>query len=504
MKKEKNILKKQSSLKVILNGGKYELDDSTIPFQIGFNGSVAEKKPAYVLVVDVTRNPFNEKGKLVNSYDYVSERTLFKLEPVQYLQLKKPGVHHLIFIIFSELNDDNKKFLLEKNSRTNYEHRFGFDSIEQLELLYKRKEIAYCEEIISVPEEFFAIKPKTGIKKMIWRWVNLWHSFDPIDQCEYRKRAIFAFILQPIFWLIGFLVRLVPVILWTIFFIIFKIIALIFGYQPVKFMPYKKKVWYEFLICYPREKFDVLHPADWVYQSFNGNLEEGYYPYKTLVIGEKWMHIPITLAGVIAYAVLFSGYAFFILTYFYSDLSVVENLKGFGITIIFSFMTSILAVSQTLPTLKNSERWQEKWNYSNGQKLKGKVGTWIFSILAGISLLSFMITQIPWAKVFSFGIKAIIALAILLIISGCFYFLVKFLVSKIENIRKNSKQKLNQKDKNVLLEEKRKEWLLGSFNINNLPKKVDLELMPESSSPVHKFVIGFWRTKAKVCKPYSK
>jgi predicted membrane protein len=115
-----------------------------------------------------------------------------------------------------------------------------------------------------------------------------------------------------------------------------------------------------------------------------------------------------------------------------------------------------------------------------------------------------MITQLPWPKIFSFGIKAIIALAILLIISGCFYFLIKFLVAKIENIRKNSEQKLNQKNKKVLLEEKRKEWLLGSFNINNLPKKVDLELMPESSSPVHKFVIGFWRAKSKVCKPYSK
>ncbi len=502
MKKEKNILKKQTSVKVILNGGKFELDDATIPFQIGFDESIAEKNPAYVLVVDVTRNLFNEKGKMICDYDYVSERKLFKLEPVQYLQLTKPGVHHLIFIIFRELNDDSKKFLLEKTSRKNYENCLYFNSIETLDI---HREISYCEAIISVPEEFFAIKPKTGIKKIIWKWVNLWHSFDPIDQCEYRKRTIFAFTTQPIFWLIGFLVRLLLVTLWTTFFIVFKTFALIFGYQPVKFIPYKKKVWYEFLLCYPREKFDVLHPAEWVYQSFSGDLEEEYYPYKTLGINKKRIHIPITFVGFICYAIMLSAYVFLVLSYIFGDVSVVENSKTLLATIITSSCIAILAVSQTLPTLKENEIWREKWNYSDGEKLKAKVFVWIFSILTGISLLVFMITQIPWTIVFSFGIKAVIFLAILVLISICFIFLLKFLMKKVKKVRKNTEQKrVHQKDKNLLLEEKHKEWLLGSFNINNLPKKVDLELMPESSSPVHKFVIGFWQAKAKVCKPYSK
>lgn len=502
MKKQKSILKRQSSMKVILNGGKFELDDATIPFQIGFDESIAEKKPAYVLVMDVT-NPFDENGKRC-SYDFSSERKLFKLEPIQYLQLKKPGVHHLIFILLGEISESSKKFLLEKSNRMNYENGLYFNSIEQLELFHKRQ-ISYCETVISVPEEFFAIKPKTGIKKMIWQWVNLWNSFDPIDQCEYRKRAIFAFTIQPIFWLIGFLVRLILVTLWTVLFLVFKTFALIFGYQPVKFIPYKKKVWYEFLILYPREGFSVLDLEDWVYRIFDGNLEEGYYPYKTLAVGKKRMHIPVTLAGVIFYIGMFSIYAFMFLTYFYADLSAKTSISVFLVTIMISFCIMFLAVSQTLPTLKESEKWKEKWNYSDGEKLKQKVRLWIFSILTGMSLLLYMITQIPWAKVFLLGVKAVIFLLILLLVCVCFYFLFKSLFKTAQKIKKNIKQKqFNQKDKEFVREVKHKEWLLGSFNINNLPKKVDLGLMPESSSPVHKFVIGFWQTKAKVCKPYSK
>jgi len=504
MKKERNILKKQTSMKVILNGGKFELDDATIPFQIGFDESIAEKKPAYVLVMDVTRNPFDERGKRLN-YDSYSERKLFKLEPVQYLQLKKPGIHHLIFILFEKLNDNDKKFLLEKNNRTSYENSLSFDSIEQAGVLME--EISYCEMTISVPEEFFAIKPKTGIKKSIWRWVNLWHSFDPVDQCEYRKRVIFAFTTQPIFWLIGFIARFILVTLWTAFFIIFKTIALIFGYQPVKFIPYKKKVWYEFLICYSKAGFDVLSPGDWVYRNFSGNLEEGYHPYKTLSVGKKRMHVPITLAEVITYLSFFYAYTIMILAYFYADLSVGYSLLLLFASIIPSLIISSLAISQTLPTLKRDKKWGEKWDscYVKAHELKKKVFVWIFSVLAGVSLLSFMITKIPWAKIFELGIKVIIPLVVFVLVVVALYPLLTFLDKKVQKMKKSAKStKIVQKDKYRLLEEKRKEWLLASFNINNLPKKVDLDSMPESSSSVHKFVVRFWQTKAKVCKPYAK
>lgn len=502
MEKEKNILKKQTSVKVILNGGKFELDDATIPFQIGFDPSIAEKNPVCVLVVDITQNILNESGERATYYDYFSDRKFFKLEPVQYLQLTKPGVHHLIFIIFGNLTDLDKEFILKKNSRNKYENSLYFNSIETLEM---HREIAYCEAVISVPEEFFAFKPEAGIKKIIWKWVNLWHSFDPIDQCEYRKRTIFAFTTQPIFWLIGFLFRLPLVILWTIFFIVFKTFSLIIGYQPIKFIPYKKRVWLEFLFCYPRENFNVLCFEEWMCNFSDDSYEESYYPFKTLVVGKKTMHTPITIAELVGYSILFSVYIFTILNYIFGDSSNIEHLNLLGVSIATSSLIGIIAVSLTLPTFKESERWKHMWNFSGGKKLRAIVYAWIFSTLTGISLLVYMITQISWVKVFSFGIKDVICLTIPVLVGICYIFLHKFLTTKVKKIIKNNEQKqVHKKSKKLLLEEKHKEWLLVSFNIKNLPKKVSLKLMPEPSNPVHKFIVKFWQTKAKVCKPYSK
>lgn len=497
---EKNVLKEQTSMKVVLNGGKYQLNDATIPFQIAFDEKIAKKEPTHILVMDITDNVFRNKNR--TSFDSCAERSLFKLEPVHYLQLKKPGVHHLIFILLKgEINEDEHKFLFEKQNRSYYRNDLYFDSIESMSIT---NEVAYCEVVISVPEEFFALKPKTGVKKTLWKWVNSWYSLEPIDQCEYRKRAIFAFTAKPVLWIIGFLIRFILVTVWTIFFLIWKIFALFFGYQPVKFIPYKKNVWYKFLVLYPEEDFDVLNPGEWTDLSLGEQWEESYYPFKTLAIGKKRIHTPLTLAGIIFYCVMFAIYILSTFLIIYSDLPLIKNLLALIEAVSISLAITILTVSITLPTLKKNKEWKNKWNekYPDGKKLRKNVRIWIFSILAGSSLLSFMITQIPWVEIFNSLLMIVIFIISILILSTLIYGIIK-LVSKIQ-IKKLMNKKGSKEPKFVLHKQEHQQWLQKSFDINNLPKKIDFKTMPEPSTTSHRFVLTFWRTKAKVCKPYAK
>lgn len=61
---------------------------------------------------------------------------------------------------------------------------------------------------VNVAPEFFAKKPPEWLR----RWTNWWFETGPRDQCQFRRRCILAFTIQPpiaLFWFIGsFLVRL--------------------------------------------------------------------------------------------------------------------------------------------------------------------------------------------------------------------------------------------------------------------------------------------------------
>jgi len=46
---------------------------------------------------------------------------------------------------------------------------------------------------VNVPKEFFAAEPPEWEK----RWVNLWYQYQPVDQCDYRRRRIWAYTVKP-------------------------------------------------------------------------------------------------------------------------------------------------------------------------------------------------------------------------------------------------------------------------------------------------------------------
>jgi hypothetical protein len=56
------------------------------------------------------------------------------------------------------------------------------------------RQIGYGEINVQVAEEFFASKPP----QWLWKWGNFFYETKPKDQCQFRRRLIMAFTLQPL------------------------------------------------------------------------------------------------------------------------------------------------------------------------------------------------------------------------------------------------------------------------------------------------------------------
>ena len=84
---------------------------------------------------------------------------------------------------------------------------------------------------VNVAPEFFAKKPPEWLR----RWTNWWFETGPRDQCQFRRRCILAFTIQPpiaLIWFIGlFLVRL-TIASFLFFFLGFRGI----NFKPVVFL----------------------------------------------------------------------------------------------------------------------------------------------------------------------------------------------------------------------------------------------------------------------------
>lgn len=508
----KTILRGQESMKVVLNGGKYELDDATIPFQIGFNQEVADNKPTHILVLDVTE-PLNCTGTR-KEFDSTAERTLFKIQPVQYLQLKEPGEHHLIFILLNDLSSEKRKWLLERRYG-GYRSDLYFKTIEDLEL---DDQVAYCEAIISVPEVFFAKEPETNFGDAIWSWTNAWYDLDPVDQCEYRKRKIVAFTIKPILWTILFLLRLMVAVIYTTVSFVVRCFGFIVGYQAVSFFPNFKNTWWKFLVLYSGTEFDDFLEKDyWFGRALKDNESslkrkdvEDWYPYKSLFIFGKKLHLPISLLGIVIYSALIYVYYMLLSALYFNQngYSLLNNLLVLVCLAIASFFLAAGISSGLLPTITANENWVAKWDEDteDGKKRINRLTSWLFFILMGIVFAVYIISKIKFA-VPSRQVVGLFDLIIFTIIS----FILGFLLWKLYSLHiarlKNEElveEDLIKKSKKLTAEEKQANWLKAGFDINNMPDKIDFKAIPEPSIATHKLVIAFWRTKASVCKPYAK
>lgn len=519
----RNILKKQSSIGIVLNGGDLELDDATVPFQIAFNQEIAKGKPTHILVIDVTKNVFEKddqtKEDIRKYYNDNSERKFFNLEPINYFQFKSPGIHNLIFILLSipskkDFREEEKSYL-SKETRNSYFHSISYESIEENNL--ESYQCGYCEVIVDVPKQFFAEKPQSGFKSILWRYVNSWYSTPPIDQCDFRKRSIGAYTIKPILLLIAFAFR----ILFSFFALLItsgaRIIAFIFGFQPVRFIPKKKEFWWEFLFLYKTEIDEVWESNFWWGEILSrGNYgaanDQDYYEYKDIMVGKKLFHSPFAVYEIVFYFFAFKFYYNSLVKIIDTNLSI---LASFGYLIVLFAITLaiiIMSVNIVLPTIKNTTQWKNKWK--SVKEIPRRVTKWMLIIGVSVPMIIFIIFKIPWMIIInSFGKVSSESSPIGPLILGILATLALFkyiakpiekLTIKLSQEEKESWSPSESAVKEFLKEEKKEKWLRESFDLKTLPEKVDLHNMPKPSTAIHIFRIKFWQTKAKVCKPYAK
>ncbi|QQG52639.1 MAG: hypothetical protein HY931_00175 [Candidatus Falkowbacteria bacterium] len=520
------ILNPQDSVKVVLNGGVYQLDDATIPFRMGFSQKIAEKKPTHVMVIDITDDAFYPNGNRKNS-DSVSERSLFTLEPINYLQLKKSGEHHLIFLLFNEFPKYQYEQLLSK--RIGYDHAIGFSQMENNKVLFYQ--VGYCEVIINVPKELFAKKPETKWSKAVWNWVNSWHKLTPVDECEYRKRKIFAFTGKPIIWFLGFLARLVIVSIVTLLQFIVRVICLIFGYQPVKFFPHFKEAWIDFLCRYSQSslKMDrIFDVADYWFgttvslKNFEvaNEDEEDFHEYKEHHFFGWKFHLPITIFGFVFYVGGISMYLVLLASMFSFDgVSFIGSIGALVFTLFISVLASSLLAFNTLPTLYGNQNWKRKWDrfeldynnrrpkiFRNSIIASGGLAVLVFLISALARFMMSRPAQEAPSEPSSTDLRFVLIIAGFILLYFLFLFIARLVSPFFKKVGKKAKTKVTAivSESKKTKEIKRVEWLKKSFNLETMPEKVDVAKAPEPSVFVHRFTIKFWQAKAKVCRPYAK
>lgn len=135
-------------------------------------------------------------------------RSLVPLEQaVHHVQLHGPGTNRImVAIVWDGENRSKATCLLEKEGKSSRSYNLDVLSADHSEI--RTKNVASMESAsidVDVNESFFAKEPTKWEK---W-WVNLMESSKAVDQCEFRKRRLFAYTIQPvvvIFWVLAGLV----------------------------------------------------------------------------------------------------------------------------------------------------------------------------------------------------------------------------------------------------------------------------------------------------------
>jgi hypothetical protein len=120
-------------------------------------------------------------------------------ELASYVRFYRPGKNRIFAILdkTSPLDKDRIKGLLNNNylidhpeSKLEFD---GFNPIEDCKINPCCFDLVESHIDIELPEEVFAKQPSS----LESRWVNFFYERAPIDQCQYRRRKIFAYTLAP-------------------------------------------------------------------------------------------------------------------------------------------------------------------------------------------------------------------------------------------------------------------------------------------------------------------
>ncbi len=512
-----NFLPEQSSVKVVLNGGKPQLDSATVPVTYGFNEEVRDKMPTHVLIIDRSEDDVKYDRNESNHTTRRGKRMIFKLnQPIQFVQFISPGVHHLIFIFLKELYEkDEKKFL--KRDGSYYQHMLWYSDLNGERDTFEGQ-VAYAEKFVEIPEAFFARRPQTKVSKAIYWFGNLWFKHKPEDQCDLRRRILLTFIpklialpiwyfLLMLWWIVFFIVRIIIALFVTIIVKGFVELGGFFiGFQANSFGRWKwfGKLWSSYIFKKEADVDECPNPGkdlDWD-------------DYKTYTFGKKEIHVWMSP---LAFTIQVTLQIIFWTSVFKEPSNWVSAASLFGICV------------NLWPVLATWRPADDPKEISGGTA--GLISAFAFALFflpwLGYNLAVNWVkpevaTHLSNSATSASTLKILAGLIVLLLLvkfrkkvwkntetflsSGADY-----ISDKLEEQRKLRLEKERISGKPNKVERKRIEYrsyLDNAYNIKQTPEKIDLTHIPKAASVtgniVQKFTVSFWTLKAKVCKPYAK
>lgn len=535
---------------IVLNGGKDQLDDATVPFSPYFGEDVARQKPTHILVLDLHYGLYShvrdiEPHEFLNTtYDYYlnesvrarGERYLFEVQQISHLQFHRPGEHNLIFVALDLSNGSPKAFRNKflKRERADYEERMDFSSLYPGKSIHAGgkfvKVLGYHEAVITIPKDFFAPEPETPFQKGVNNWVNWLYKSKPIDECDYRNRAIWAFTVKPFLWISLFVLRLAALLIATPLIFLAGIFGILIGFQMRGWVFHDLAVmWNHFLFWRPGNTFDSI------VNNYNLTSEdEPYYPYKTLYWNKKLVgRLPVTLVGLV--------FGFGIVTLAVSSMvglltplsltGIVGNtIFGIAGVVLFGHWVHYVFSSYPLMSGYRSRKltWLENMSIQAEEPIAKKILI-RYSLIVGSAFVLCALMAIWRVTSISLSLKEVPSqvwsISSWVLLSVGLYFILRKRISKAwREYLKNSAEKatarrleLQKKNANnpkahkvyaAPKEDKYVTWLKETMNIQHKPAKVDTSMKitgpTVSKTMVTKFKASFWALKAQICRPYAK
>ena len=539
----------QDNIKVVLNGGSDVLESAIVPFTFGLSEKIIDQNPTHVLIIDRTGGQAEREGLYKSQFNTTGcgKRYIIDLSaPGQFIEFFSPGNHNLLFIFYGkkwETADDLKKWkktLLENEYHSNSLYERKIYTSDLTSDAAKNDIVGFCEKDVEIPQEFFSKRPAG----FIWKWTNKWYRRSPADQCEFRKRALIAFSIQPIVMSIWFVIRFIWAFLSSVFVFGFKIIQFISGWQNKSYFCGMDMLWKWFF--WQGDVSETLPSYKLVDSGY------GTYGYKELSIGDKSYLLPISILGLGTFISALWALIHNAHTVGFSS-SPVLMLGGFLIVQLWVIIGSgpLEKKFKQTPFFEN-RFWKTKDEYSKKESMKLSR----FDVTMLCTLVLYILTFFTYVFIASGGAStcihwivglirgifrhttahgvgnnyaAWIYLGLLLIfifrkrtfpvirkifmfIGWCIY---KLLASIDAAIGKWSEKKATQRKAHVAKSPKstprfrdvKQQWLFKSYNLDAMPTKVTSKNLPQAQTFQKRFVqrfrTTFWNTKAKVCKPYA-
>ena len=300
----------KTGIEVILNGGKEEMNSATIPIEWWFSKEVIDREPKYILIFEQSKE---EKERDFGKNDSYGRRYICKVsDAIKFLQIFSPGYHRVMVVVLGGSSAEyDAKHYLGHNDYDYYRTSINWENAKDNTLKNMRSIMGSTVEEFEVPEELFGKKPKTKLGKLMWKWANLWFKKNPRDECEYRKRKIVAFTIQPPLTILWWLIKYgIGGILNALYVLLASLVILFVGFRP---KPILKEMWQAFIFQRDAE-WDVKRFEDWqterdtAYRLWSRKETKDKddklkYEYKYMPITPLYVALGLSIIGCLIYVV---------------------------------------------------------------------------------------------------------------------------------------------------------------------------------------------------------